>query len=242
MKPIERVQTRAWALELLGVSAGADAETIRAAWRRATFERHPDRNGGDQSRFIQAKTAYDFLCNDEGMAFSAQSMARRAHTAPRASAAGAAPERPRPAARVEPLPADVISACEALLAAPRKALPSHGPAATMRLHPDAPFGPGVPTADHVVRAVQRKGRELTYLVSGALAHGVNRVALPTALLAGTRNLRPEVIAISATHPGKGTVTLPDAVRTRLFPGARSVRLRFGLAVEALSPHRADVEA
>ncbi len=230
MKPFERVRTRAWAYDVLGVPVGADADEIRAAWRRATFEQHPDRNGGDQSRFIQAKSAYDFLCQDESSAFSQHEIAARAERMPRRMVQ---PERGRPKveARVHPLPSSVVSDCAALLDEESEIVP----AAHMRLQPDAPLGKGADITDHVSRAVQRQGRALTYLVAGPLAHGTNRVALPTALLESTRSLRPEVIAISTTSAGKGTVTVPDAVRSRLFPGARSVRIRFGTAVEAIAP-------
>lgn len=237
MKPVERVRTRAWAYDVLGVPVGADADAIRAAWRRATFEKHPDRNGGDQSRFIQAKSAYDFLCQDDSAAFSQHEVAARAERMPRRMAR---PERARPKveARVHPLEPTVVSACAALFEPQGEIVP----AAHMRLQPDAPLGRDAEVTDHVVRAVQRQGRALTYLVSGPLAHGTNRVALPTALLESTRSLRPEVLAISTTSAGKGTVTVPDAVRSRLFPGARTVRIRFGTAVEAIAACRNDVAA
>jgi hypothetical protein len=47
--------------ELLGVDSGADTLDIKAAYRKAAREWHPDRNGGDAARFRAVKEAYDVL-------------------------------------------------------------------------------------------------------------------------------------------------------------------------------------
>lgn len=51
---------RAWARRELGLERGADAETIRATWRRVARERHPD-HGGDADAFDRARRAYLLL-------------------------------------------------------------------------------------------------------------------------------------------------------------------------------------
>lgn len=45
---------------ILGVDPGAGVDEIRAAWRTAAAEHHPDR-GGDSRRFAQARSAYETL-------------------------------------------------------------------------------------------------------------------------------------------------------------------------------------
>lgn len=46
--------------DVLGVSAGATDEEIRAAWRRRAFDTHPDRGGGGGA-FRRVQEAYDVL-------------------------------------------------------------------------------------------------------------------------------------------------------------------------------------
>ena len=50
--------------EVLGVQRGADAETLKKAYRRLAMEHHPDRNPGDaeaEHRFKELNEAYDVL-------------------------------------------------------------------------------------------------------------------------------------------------------------------------------------
>ncbi len=46
--------------EVLGVPVGAGPAEVRAAWRRAARESHPDR-GGDVEVFRRARAAFDLL-------------------------------------------------------------------------------------------------------------------------------------------------------------------------------------
>lgn len=243
MTPIERVRAKDAARAVLGVRSSADAAEIRAAWRRAAFAAHPDRHGGDQRGFVQAKAAYDLLSaqfeieegqsahrettraetrQSEGAPRTAAHPAR--HTARRApgTASGPAPQRPRLAERETPLAEAATIACRALLAqeepAPR--------AAHLRLHAEAETQAGGATVDHVPHALRRRGRAVTFVLRGRLAAGLNRVALPAGVLEGADCPRPQVVAISAAREAAGEVVVPDRVRARLFPGARQVRLRF----------------
>jgi hypothetical protein len=52
--------TRAADLATLGLSTNANADDIKAAWRRAAMRLHPDR-GGDHQQFVAAKAAFERL-------------------------------------------------------------------------------------------------------------------------------------------------------------------------------------
>lgn len=47
--------------EILGVGRGATSAEVRAAWRRAARQTHPD-TGGDPATFLRARQAYVNLC------------------------------------------------------------------------------------------------------------------------------------------------------------------------------------
>lgn len=53
--------TRAEAYETLDLDPGADAEAVRAAYRRKVKEVHPDVEGGDEAAFREVTAAYDRL-------------------------------------------------------------------------------------------------------------------------------------------------------------------------------------
>ena len=212
MSPIERVRARAAAAELLGLRRNADHEEVRAAWRRAALELHPDKAGGDRARFSDAHAAYAFLSDDaENDRFTMASSARANETV--APSARQVVHRPKLAKREISLPAEVIAECRAFLA-----------------NDGAEEAPAVLTAaDHVAGAVVREGREITYQVETPLVAGRNRVAVPTSWVDCARKPKPAVLTFSSPRAGSGEILVPDAVRQRVFPGARSVRLRFASA-------------
>lgn len=54
--------------EVLGVQRGADADTIKKAYRKLAMEHHPDRNAGDkgaEQKFKEVNEAYDVLKDDQ---------------------------------------------------------------------------------------------------------------------------------------------------------------------------------
>lgn len=59
--------------EILGVSETATREEIRKAYKRLSMQYHPDRESGDEDRFVQITKAYAILskakcalCNGTG--------------------------------------------------------------------------------------------------------------------------------------------------------------------------------
>jgi Golgi nucleoside diphosphatase len=62
------LEARRVARRLLEVAEGADAKTLKRAYRRASLRYHPDRNPGDAGAarmFVLAKGAYELLAEDK---------------------------------------------------------------------------------------------------------------------------------------------------------------------------------
>jgi hypothetical protein len=51
--------------EELGVQPDADPSVIRAAYRRASMQHHPDRKGGDEDKFKKVNRAFEILSDPE---------------------------------------------------------------------------------------------------------------------------------------------------------------------------------
>ena len=51
--------------EVLGVSKSADKEEIKKAFRKLAHEHHPDKKGGDESKFKEVSEAYSVLSDDK---------------------------------------------------------------------------------------------------------------------------------------------------------------------------------
>ncbi len=51
--------------EVLGVSKGASADEIKKAFRRSAVKHHPDKEGGDESKFKEINEAYEVLKDSE---------------------------------------------------------------------------------------------------------------------------------------------------------------------------------
>src|SRR5882757_2967575 len=47
--------------EVLGVDKGASADEIKKAFRKAAVKHHPDKEGGDESKFKEVNEAYEVL-------------------------------------------------------------------------------------------------------------------------------------------------------------------------------------
>ncbi len=206
MEPTSKTQARTDALRALGLTLDASAAEIRAAWRDIAFHAHPDHTSGDYSGFSKAKTAYDFL-RKEGLTAKDPD-------------APAMPRRPRLKRRLIDLGDDEIEACRNLLN-PDRVLADMSDADETSC-----TGSGIAPSDHVPDAIGCFGRDLTFFVATSVCTGSNRVALPTSVLAARRNAETEILSFQSKNAGGGEVVIPDTIRERKFPGARSVKIRF----------------
>ncbi len=204
MEPVNKQSARAEALQVLGLSQDAKARDIRNAWRDIAFHAHPDHTGGDYSGFAKAKTAYDFL-RKEGMTKEPDGPAL--------------PRRPRLKKRLIDLGTSEVELCRNMLR-PDQAL------CHLADNPTVLSDDEDAASDHVPEAIGCFGRELTYFVKTPVCEGSNRVALPTSVLASCRNAEPEILSFQSKSAGPGEVIVPDTIRERKFPGAKSVKIRF----------------
>lgn len=84
---------------------------------------------------------------------------------------------------------------------------------------------------HIATRLFRKGRMLTYLVPTRPSEGLNQVALPTGDLVDPRKVETTLLEVwSGDLCGSG-YDVPAQVCARLFPGARSVQVRFAETAE-----------
>ncbi|NOD35320.1 MULTISPECIES: J domain-containing protein [unclassified Ruegeria] len=207
MEPVDKVRARTDALADLGLPPSASSREIREAWRQIAFHSHPDHREGDSSGFSRAKAAYDFL-RKEGLAKKGGGKAGPTQ-----------PRRPHLKKRIIELPQEEISACKAMLSPDQVLSHRHG-------EDDTPGIPEACVSDHVPDAVGCYGRHLTYFVTTPVHHGANRVALPTTVLSGARHTEAEILSFQSKDTGAGEVVIPDTIRERKFPGAKSVKIRF----------------
>lgn len=208
MEPVDKIKARTDALADLGLATCASSEDIREAWRRIAFQAHPDHTPGDCGDFSRAKAAYDYL-RQEGLSVR--------------GAAGSGPQVPkrvRIRKRVIELPPEDIATCKEML----------GPARVLTHMTDGDAAPNKAAAsaasDHVPDAIGCCGRHLTYFVATPVSQGANRVALPTSVLTSRRCTETEVLSFQSKNTGPGEVVIPENIRERKFPGAKSVRIRF----------------
>ena len=82
-------------------------------------------------------------------------------------------------------------------------------------------------ARHVATRLERKGRVLIYVVPTQPEKGLNSVGVPTGDLVDNRRLESTVLQIWSGDIKAGTYFLPAQKCAVLFPGARSVQIRFG---------------
>ncbi len=206
MEPVSKIQARTEALQVLGLPQSATADEIREAWRNVAFHDHPDHTGGDYAGFSQAKAAYDLL--------------RKEGLTRRGSTGSSTPRRPRLRKRVIELTVDDLETCRNLLN-PDRAL-SDLSAST---EGSAERSAGA-ASDHVPDAIGCFGRDLTYFVATSVCEGANRVALPTSVLTSCRKRETEILTFQSKSSGSGEIIVPEPIRERKFPGAKSVTIRF----------------
>ena len=81
-------------------------------------------------------------------------------------------------------------------------------------------------AQHVATRSHRTGRKLTYFVPSAAVIGQNMVVVSTGELVDHRHAHPRMLILDARDISGGLYQVPAAVCADIFPGARSVQIRF----------------
>ena len=77
------------------------------------------------------------------------------------------------------------------------------------------------------------------MVGDLIKEGVNRVAVPTGVFTDNRKVRPVIVRFKADHEGIGTHMVSNATLAESFPGAKSVRVHFGMVSWPRSAAEAD---
>lgn len=81
-------------------------------------------------------------------------------------------------------------------------------------------------AQHISTMLHRMGRKLTYFVPTPPANGDNDVVVPTGELVDTRSAHPQIVPVQTNDIMAGVYEVPRDVCDDLFPGARSVKIKF----------------
>lgn len=257
MNFFEKVQARAHALEVLGLAGHPDADDIRAAYKQLAFEKHPDRGEGTDDEFTRINAAYSLLKEDKGYTaadrlqpaptdigattFSPKARCQGSNTvseilgdAADVASSYVAPRRLRTAMTSRIIKINQSEACECrtlLDEIPFMAEPDPDEkslrANILNVINDsgAPF---VPHTNHLPYAIRQSGRRISYMVKSSIEKGVNRVAVPTGAFTDNRKVLPIIVRFKAVDQGAGTHVVAAATLAESFPGAKSLRVHFGL--------------
>lgn len=197
MTPIERLSEKSRALAVLGLPKTATILDIRAAYKRLVLEKHPDHSHGSGDEISGITEAYHFLkANADELGIKDAPVT---HTPGRVSRVTSRPSIQPTETRFSD---DVLAECQSRLTE----------------NADA--------AQHVSTMLHRLGRKLTYFVPAAPASGANAVVVPTGQLVDHRHAVPQVVPVDASQIAAGVYEVPAEVCSTLFPGARSVQIRF----------------
>ncbi len=88
--------------------------------------------------------------------------------------------------------------------------------------------PYIPHTNHLPYAIRQSGRHVSYMVRDTIKIGANRVAVPTGALRDNRKAMPIIVRFRAEKEGAGTHVVSSAKLADSFPGAKCVRVHFGL--------------
>ncbi len=246
MNFFEKAQARAHALKVLGLEGHPDADEIKAAYKKQVFEKHPDRGNGTDDDIRRIKDAYTLLKEDQG--YSSADLLRRApedmgdtsfRSTEDAKFTGdpskrVSPRRMRTAqtSRITDLGETDALECRRLLDEIDCMAESDPDEESLRASildiiktTDAPF---VPHTNHLPYSIRQSGRSISYMVGDLIAEGVNRVAVPTGVFTDNRKVRPIIVRFKSEKEGIGTHVVPPAALAESFPGAKSVRVHFGM--------------
>lgn len=255
MNFFEKAQARANAQATLGLGGHPSTEEIRAAYKKKAFEKHPDRGNGTNDEFARITAAYALLKDDQGYTASdnlrpapsdegATTIRPKADRPDRVnidemfgagnSGSRVAPRRLRTAmtSRICKINADESQECRTLLdEIPYMAEPEADEVSLRASILDiikSTDAPHVPHTNHLPYAIRQSGRRISYMVSAQIEEGVNRVAVPTGTFTDNRKVRPIMVRFKAEGQGIGTHVVSSATLAESFPGAKSVRIHFGL--------------
>jgi len=256
MNFFEKAQARAHAQEILGLSGHPEHEEIRAAYKKLAFEKHPDRGQGTATEFTRITTAYALLKDDKGYtaadalqtaptdtgATTIRPKARRPGSVPvstivddeATAATYVSPRRLRTAmtSRICKINSDEAQECRTLLdEIPFMAEPDPDEQSLRASILDVittTGAPHVPHTNHLPYAIRQSGRRISYMVSASIEEGVNRVAVPTGAFTDNRKVLPIMVRFKAPNEGNGTHVVTASTLADSFPGAKSVRIHFGL--------------
>ena len=250
MNFFEKAQARAQALEVLGLAGHPDADELKAAYKKLIFENHPDRGMGTDQDIRRIKDAYTLLKHDAGYT-KADRLRRppsqtgdtsfRDATKPRNT--GARPVRTGMTSRIRDLnDADALECKKLLDEVDCMAEPDEDEQtlrATIMNTIKAADAPYVPHSNHLPYAARQSGRRISYMVGDLIKEGVNRVAVPTGVFTDNRKVRPIIVRFKADKEGIGTHIVSPAALAESFPGAKSVRVHFGMVSWPRSAAEAD---
>ena len=257
MNFFEKAQARANALEVLRLTGHPDKEDIRAAFKQLVFDKHPDRGEGTDDEFARINAAYALLKEDKGFTAAdmlrparnddgattfeedgssagSEPVSRHIDENGDISNSYVAPRRLRTAmtSRIIKINEADASECRTLLdEIPFMAEPEPDEkslrANIMNVIKDsgAPF---VPHSNHLPYAIRQTGRRISYMVKSTIEEGVNRVAVPTGAFSDNRKVLPIIVRFKAADQGAGTHVVAASTLADSFPGARSLRVHFGL--------------
>ena len=255
MNFFEKAQARAHAIEILGLPAHPDRNEIKQAFKKLAREKHPD-HGGTDEEFAQINAAYSLLKEDNGFtnadllhpapadtgATTFESNPRKTDnlTRKKGDAKGAkqgsyvAPRKLRTAmtSRIFNLNSSMESECRMLLDEIPSMAEPEADEVSLRANileviqeSGAPY---VPHTNHLPYAVRQSGRRISYMVKDEIVEGVNRVAVPTGAFTDNRKVLPKIIRFKAGQDGSGPHVTSAATLAESFPGAKSVRVHFGM--------------
>jgi len=257
MNFFEKAQARAHAQEILGLAGHPDLDDIRAAYKKLAFEKHPDRGDGTDDELIRINAAYSLLKEDKGYtaadmlhptptdtgATTFRPKSSRRNSVPVSGTIGddddivstyVAPRRLRTAMTSRIIKINQTEECECrtlldeipFMAEPEpdeKSLRAN--ILNVINESGAPF---VPHTNHLPYAIRQSGRRISYMVKASIEKGVNRVAVPTGAFTDNRKVLPIIVRFKAVEQGAGSHVVAAATLAESFPGAKSLRVHFGL--------------